>query len=161
MGLRDVRGSFVQGCEVCCNPWTVRVECASGFRVETPADPEADLTTVKALGVSREGPAFHSAQAHQRHESFFGKPVLVPLRAERRLKVPDLLSARSHIEGHEAVGRAKIAIELGDLVLENQMIAEGVPGEIRQRAVVLMAILAIVHSVPSLATCPSAFRKQP
>jgi hypothetical protein len=22
----DVRGSFVQDCEVCCNPWTVRVE---------------------------------------------------------------------------------------------------------------------------------------
>ena len=24
--VRDVRGSFVQDCEVCCNPWTVRVE---------------------------------------------------------------------------------------------------------------------------------------
>ena len=23
---RDVRGSFVQDCEVCCNPWTVLVE---------------------------------------------------------------------------------------------------------------------------------------
>lgn len=22
----DVRGSFVQDCEVCCNPWLVRVE---------------------------------------------------------------------------------------------------------------------------------------
>ena len=22
----DVRGSFVQDCEVCCNPWMVRVE---------------------------------------------------------------------------------------------------------------------------------------
>ena len=22
----DVRGSYVQDCEVCCNPWTVRVE---------------------------------------------------------------------------------------------------------------------------------------
>ncbi len=22
----DVTGSFVQDCEVCCNPWTVRVE---------------------------------------------------------------------------------------------------------------------------------------
>ena len=21
----DVRGSFVQDCEVCCNPWTVRI----------------------------------------------------------------------------------------------------------------------------------------
>jgi hypothetical protein len=23
---QDVRGSYVQDCEVCCNPWTVRVE---------------------------------------------------------------------------------------------------------------------------------------
>ncbi len=22
---RDVRGSFIQDCEVCCNPWTLRV----------------------------------------------------------------------------------------------------------------------------------------
>jgi len=28
----DVRGSFVQDCEVCCNPWLVRVEDADGER---------------------------------------------------------------------------------------------------------------------------------
>ncbi len=28
----DVRGSFVQDCEVCCNPWTVRVVHAGGER---------------------------------------------------------------------------------------------------------------------------------
>lgn len=26
----DVRGSFVQDCEVCCNPWTVRVSREEG-----------------------------------------------------------------------------------------------------------------------------------
>ena len=26
----DVRGSFVQDCEVCCNPWTVRVTREDG-----------------------------------------------------------------------------------------------------------------------------------
>ena len=26
----DVRGSFVQDCEVCCNPWLVRVTRSSG-----------------------------------------------------------------------------------------------------------------------------------
>jgi hypothetical protein len=28
----DVRGSFVQDCEVCCNPWLVRVEAEGGER---------------------------------------------------------------------------------------------------------------------------------
>ena len=27
---RDVRGSYVQDCEVCCNPWTVRVTREEG-----------------------------------------------------------------------------------------------------------------------------------
>ena len=28
----DVTGSFVQDCEVCCNPWRVRVSCEDGDR---------------------------------------------------------------------------------------------------------------------------------
>jgi hypothetical protein len=28
----DVSGSFVQDCEVCCNPWRVRVVRAGGVR---------------------------------------------------------------------------------------------------------------------------------
>ena len=26
----DVRGSYIQDCEICCNPWTVRVSRAGG-----------------------------------------------------------------------------------------------------------------------------------
>jgi hypothetical protein len=28
----DARGTFVQDCEVCCNPWTVRVQGPAGDR---------------------------------------------------------------------------------------------------------------------------------
>jgi Cysteine-rich CPXCG len=28
----DLRGTFVQDCEVCCNPWTVRVAWDGGAR---------------------------------------------------------------------------------------------------------------------------------
>jgi hypothetical protein len=28
----DLRGNFVQDCEVCCNPWSVRVEWDGGER---------------------------------------------------------------------------------------------------------------------------------
>ena len=39
----DVHGSFVQDCEVCCNPWLVRVERGEGGR------------TRRALRVGRPG----------------------------------------------------------------------------------------------------------
>jgi hypothetical protein len=31
----DVRGSFVQDCEVCCNPWTIHVQYDGGDRYVT------------------------------------------------------------------------------------------------------------------------------
>ena len=31
----DVRGTFVQDCEVCCNPWRVRVSGRGGQRTVT------------------------------------------------------------------------------------------------------------------------------
>ena len=36
----DVRGSFVQDCEVCCNPWLVRVvrDAEGGYADVTRAD---------------------------------------------------------------------------------------------------------------------------
>jgi hypothetical protein len=37
----DVRGSYVQDCEVCCNPWTVRV---------TRDDDEVDVEIGRADG---------------------------------------------------------------------------------------------------------------
>jgi hypothetical protein len=37
----DVRGSFVQDCEVCCNPWRVRVRGSEGGRTVDVARDDA------------------------------------------------------------------------------------------------------------------------
>ena len=37
----DVNGTFIQDCEVCCNPWSVRLEDVDGAR---------DITVVRADG---------------------------------------------------------------------------------------------------------------
>ena len=37
----DIGGTFIQDCEVCCNPWSVRVENVDGAR---------DITVVRADG---------------------------------------------------------------------------------------------------------------
>ena len=44
------------------------------------------------------------------------------------------------VEVDEHVRRAEVAVVLRDLVLEDQVVAEGVPGELRDEAVVLVEI---------------------
>ena len=66
------------------------------------------------------------------------------LAAERRLQVLDLPGAGASRQGDEAVGRAEVAIVFGNFVFQDQVITEGVPREIGNEAVVLVAIVTIV-----------------
>ncbi len=55
------------------------------------------------------------------------------------------------VERDETVRRAEVAVELRNLVLQNQVIPERVPGQIRQHAVILVPVVPIVrqHEVRS------------
>ena len=48
------------------------------------------------------------------------------------------------VERDEAVGRAEIAVEFRDLVFENPVIPKRVPGQVREQAVILMAVVPVV-----------------
>ena len=48
------------------------------------------------------------------------------------------------VERHEGVRRAHVAVVLRDLVLEDQVVAEGVPGELAAEPVVLVQVGALV-----------------
>ena len=66
----------------------------------------------------------------------------------------DLLLAPLLVERHVRIRPAEVAVELGDLVLEHEVIAEAVVGEVRDQPVVLVPVFAIVreHEVgPDLA----------
>ena len=56
-----------------------------------------------------------------------------------------LRSDNAAIEGQKAIRRTQIAIVFRDLVLEDQLIAEGVSGQLGDSPVVLMEILAMVR----------------
>ena len=43
---------------------------------------------------------------------------------------------------HENLGTAQVAIVFEDFILEDQVISEGVPGEVRQDPVILMPVIA-------------------
>ncbi len=60
------------------------------------------------------------------------------------MKQVDLSLADSFIERKKHVGLAQIAFVLGDLVLPDEMISEGVPGEFSEQAVILMGVVATV-----------------
>ena len=55
------------------------------------------------------------------------------------LRAPDLPA-----DGHEAVGRTEVPVVLRDLVLQHQVTPPGVPGQVADGAVVLMAVVAVV-----------------
>ncbi len=54
----------------------------------------------------------------------------------------DLRGAGFFGQRHEDVGVAEISLVLGDVVLEDQMIAEGIPRKLTDRAVVLVQVVA-------------------
>src|SRR6266511_1842214 len=60
-------------------------------------------------------------------------------RATRQLHLPH---GGGLVQGDEQHGSAEVALVLGDLVLEDQVVAEGVPGQLGDQAVVLVRVVA-------------------
>src|SRR3981081_1841749 len=87
----------------------------------------------------------NAANPLQSQESVCGEPLLGPLRYERieseiRLSVPG-----RWIEPHKKVRRSQIAIILGNLVFQDQMIAKRVPCQFADHPVVLVQVVPVVR----------------
>ena len=57
-------------------------------------------------------------------------------------QVLNLPVAGRPVERNEGVGRAQITVVLRDLVFENQVIPERIPGQVRHQPMVLMQVVA-------------------
>ena len=66
----------------------------------------------------------------------------VALRREMLVQQRDLALERSLLDRLIEVGPSQVAVPLGDLVFEDQVIAEGIPGETRDFAMVLVGVIA-------------------
>lgn len=102
------------------------------------------LPAEEGLGVPCGGSAFHSAQAHQRKECFFGEPVLICLSPKESAQMLCLPSANLLVQTDKEIGVSKITVVLGDLVLQDQVTSESIPREVRQKPVILVAVIPIV-----------------
>src|SRR5438105_9494446 len=112
-----------------------------------PAPPSSqhELAAVERLRESGGRCRLDPAQAQHRAEGVLAEPALVALGPEDRHEMGDLLPASLLVERHVRVRPAEVAVELGDLVLEDQVVAKAVVGEVRDQSVILVSILAMVR----------------
>src|SRR6185503_9634270 len=77
-------------------------------------------------------------------EELFGEPALSALALELVEKVAHLPPADLVVQVDEQVRRAEVSVELRDLVLQDHVVPERVPGELRDQSVILVPILAVM-----------------
>src|SRR5688572_11954327 len=100
---------------------------------------------MERFGVFVRGGAFDATQAQDRLEGVLRHPRLAAaFAAESSTDVLDLARANFFVEGDKEVRPAEIAVVLGNLVLQDQVAAPRVPGEVTDGAVVLVPVIPIV-----------------
>src|SRR5215467_5757917 len=114
-----------------------------GRRAERAAvggEVEHGLAAVEALGVAARRVGLHPAQTHHGHERLPPEPVLVVLAGEALEDVGHLRLVMGRLERDEQIRRAEVAVVLRDLLFQDEMTAEGVPGELADQPVVLVEV---------------------
>ncbi len=104
-----------------------------------------DFPTVKRLGETAFRVTFDGAEAEERLERAGGEPWLFALRGKVREQVIDFLAGDVFRQWHEKVWRAEVAFVFRYFVFQNRVIAEGVPSELGDQAMILMEIFAAVR----------------
>src|SRR5262245_35456801 len=105
----------------------------------------ADLLGIERLRETPTRGRLDPAQPHQRQEGVLAEPGLAALRRKALADGARLLVRGGGVERNEEVRRAEVRVVLRDLVLEDEMVAEGVPGQLPDRAVVLVQIALVVR----------------
>src|SRR2546428_10915395 len=108
------------------------------------AGSEARFPAVEALCESYGSRALHTSNPGHRPEQVGREPWLGRLRREVFHEQSDLAIESGGGKRGEEIGRSEVAVIFRDLVLEDQLVTPGVPGELRYEAVVLVPIVAIV-----------------
>src|SRR5206468_3993410 len=88
---------------------------------------------------------FYPPQAHEGEKSVFLEPALAALRLKGFHEVANFLFAGLGVEMHKYVGPSHVAVVFWDLVFQYQMIAKGIPCQVRQHPVILMPVVATMR----------------
>ena len=97
---------------------------------------------MKCLRVPAWCSTLHSAKPQQSEESLFAEPVLCALRSENIDQRFALSVSSALAQGYIQVRPAQISVPFRNLVFENELVAEGVPGQVRDNSMVLVPVVA-------------------
>ena len=109
------------------------------------SDRQAELAAVERLGQAARRVRLDPPEAQQRAERSLVEPLAAVLGPVALLEDPDLLGDDGFGSVDEDVRRTEVAVELRDLVLEDQVVAERVPGQLAGEPVVLVRVVAVVR----------------
>lgn len=97
---------------------------------------------MKRLRIAGMAIAFHATQPRQRHKGIRGEPVLVTLTGkavEQNLSLVFMIcGGRLSVK----VRGAQVAVIFWNFVFQNEMVAEGIPGQIADGPMILVPIFA-------------------
>src|ERR1041385_1171316 len=112
---------------------------------------QQNLAAVESLGPATRGVALDAAQPEHRLEGLGAEPTFAGLGGVVAENEVDLAARGGLVERYGEVGVAEVALVLGDLVLEDQVVAKRRPGQLGDQRVVLVEIGAMVgeHDVRS------------
>src|SRR5271165_3543243 len=117
---------------------------ASGSSVRAVGLPQDGLAAIEGLGISCRRVGFHPAEPQDRKKGLFVEPLLLALRVEAVDDDLDLAGAGRFFQRNEEVGGTQVTVVLRDLVLQDQVVAKRIPGEVGDQAVVLVPVVAVV-----------------
>ena len=86
----------------------------------------------------------HSAKPQQSEESLLGEPVLCSLCSEHIDQRFALSVSAALAQRYVQVRAAQISIPFRNLVFENELVPEGVPGQVGDHSVILVSVVARV-----------------
>src|SRR5260221_9288908 len=85
---------------------------------------------VEGLRISARGVALHASQSHQGAKEVLGEPALTVLGWEPFEQVRNLALCVLGVQADEKVRRAQVPVVLGNLELEDHVVAECIPAEL-------------------------------
>ena len=106
---------------------------------------QAELPRKERFRIAFRRPAFHAPQPGQSEKRFGIEPLLGALASEMRVQQFNLARQRRRRDRHVDIGLADVSIPLGNLVFENAVIAERIPRQAADLAMVLVRVVAIMR----------------
>src|SRR5689334_4997873 len=99
---------------------------------------------MEALCKSARRVGLDTTKSLKRQKSIGGKPLLRALGSKRLADVSGFSLAGLTIQTHEKIWPTKVAIVFGDFIFQNEMAAEGIPGQLGDHFMVLVKIVTVM-----------------